>query len=71
MASQVRYWDHRTTEKSPSTAPASVLPSDSRKGADRNCLAAKDIRAAQVVHLCVCVRERERGRGVCEREKER
>jgi len=44
---KVRYWDYRTTDKSPSSAPASVLPSDSRKRADRNCLVAKDFRAAQ------------------------
>ena len=44
---EVRYWDYRSCDKAPICAPTNVLPSDSRNRADRNALAAKDIKVAQ------------------------
>jgi len=47
---QVRYWDYRSAEKMAHYAPPVVLPSDSRNRTDRNALAAKDYKKAQVIY---------------------
>uniref|UniRef100_A0A7S0EDB9 Oxysterol-binding protein n=1 Tax=Hanusia phi TaxID=3032 RepID=A0A7S0EDB9_9CRYP len=44
---KTRYWDIRTTEKTPMSAPADMLKSDSRNRTDRKFLEAKDFKKAQ------------------------
>ena len=45
---KTRYWDIRTTEKTPMSVPADMLKSDSRHRTDRKFLEAKDFKKAQV-----------------------